>query len=188
LQRTLLRLRGPQRLCYPSPPQAMPKLKAFEAAMVDHFEAHRARAGLGLQLLPGVERLLQALKVRARRAGFWGRGERRLVDDGAGAGNVHLGVWVWASVLFSPCVPSATASPPPLLRRAVSPPPIHARLGIRLKLPLPDDGALTPSNLPKGPRRRAHLPRDWQPGTHRLGQGASKMSIPFAPSWSWCIC
>ncbi|GBF94295.1 hypothetical protein Rsub_06917 [Raphidocelis subcapitata] len=44
--------------------ESMPKLKEFEAAMVEHFEAHRARAGLGLQLLPGVARLLSTLKAR----------------------------------------------------------------------------------------------------------------------------
>lgn len=44
--------------------QAEAKLKDVEAAMVRHFQQHAERAGLGLELLPGVKRLLEALKVR----------------------------------------------------------------------------------------------------------------------------
>eukprot|EP00878_Enallax_costatus_P017227 GHUV01018087.1.p1 GENE.GHUV01018087.1~~GHUV01018087.1.p1 ORF type:complete len:182 (+),score=75.13 GHUV01018087.1:791-1336(+) len=42
----------------------MPKLKELEAVMVRHFQEHPARAGLGLELLPGVKKLLEALKAR----------------------------------------------------------------------------------------------------------------------------
>ena len=43
--------------------QAMSKLKELEAAMTGHFEAHAADAGVGLEILPGVSELLQALHV-----------------------------------------------------------------------------------------------------------------------------
>lgn len=42
----------------------MPKLKQLEAVMVRHFHEHPVRAGLGLELLPGVKQLLETLKVR----------------------------------------------------------------------------------------------------------------------------
>uniref|UniRef100_A0A383W0B9 Haloacid dehalogenase-like hydrolase n=1 Tax=Tetradesmus obliquus TaxID=3088 RepID=A0A383W0B9_TETOB len=44
--------------------EAQGKLKELEAAMVRHFQAHADRAGLGLELLPGVEALLEALQAR----------------------------------------------------------------------------------------------------------------------------
>jgi beta-phosphoglucomutase-like phosphatase (HAD superfamily) len=44
--------------------QAQAKLKELEAAMVRHFQQHAERAGLGLELLPGVKALLEALQVR----------------------------------------------------------------------------------------------------------------------------
>ncbi|WIA15404.1 hypothetical protein OEZ85_002060 [Tetradesmus obliquus] len=44
--------------------EAQIKLKELEAAMVRHFQAHADRAGLGLELLPGVKALLEALKAR----------------------------------------------------------------------------------------------------------------------------
>jgi hypothetical protein len=44
--------------------QAQAKLKDLEAAMVRHFQQHAERSGLGLELLPGVKALLEALQVR----------------------------------------------------------------------------------------------------------------------------
>eukprot|EP00882_Tetradesmus_deserticola_P012779 GHRQ01013544.1.p1 GENE.GHRQ01013544.1~~GHRQ01013544.1.p1 ORF type:complete len:200 (+),score=91.15 GHRQ01013544.1:56-655(+) len=44
--------------------EAQAKLKQLEAAMLRHFQQHAERAGLGLQLLPGVKALLEALQVR----------------------------------------------------------------------------------------------------------------------------
>jgi hypothetical protein len=43
--------------------QAQAKLKELEASMVRHFQQHEERAGLGLELLPGVKALLEALQV-----------------------------------------------------------------------------------------------------------------------------
>lgn len=40
------------------------KLKDMEQVMVNYFDEHQSRAGEGLQLLPGVKALLQALKER----------------------------------------------------------------------------------------------------------------------------
>jgi hypothetical protein len=45
----------------------MPRLKEVEAAMSDYFTAQMERAGTGLELLPGVRELLQALRVGAER-------------------------------------------------------------------------------------------------------------------------
>ena len=42
----------------------MQALEPMEEAMTAYFEEHRSEAGTGLELLPGVARLLQALKVR----------------------------------------------------------------------------------------------------------------------------
>jgi hypothetical protein len=41
----------------------MPRLKEVEAAMSEYFTSHMERAGTGLELLPGVRELLQALQV-----------------------------------------------------------------------------------------------------------------------------
>lgn len=43
----------------------MEKLPEMQQAMVEHFLAHAERAGQGLELLPGVKQLLQALNVRS---------------------------------------------------------------------------------------------------------------------------
>ncbi len=43
----------------------------MQQAMVEYFEAHRDRAGQGLELLPGVKELLLALKVGPGSRG-WG--------------------------------------------------------------------------------------------------------------------
>jgi len=43
--------------------QAQSKLKDVEAAMERHFQAHAGQAGDGLELLPGVKRLLEVLQV-----------------------------------------------------------------------------------------------------------------------------
>ncbi|KIZ02313.1 hypothetical protein MNEG_5646 [Monoraphidium neglectum] len=44
--------------------QALERLPELQAAMIKHFEAHSDRAGLGLQLLPGVRALLETLQGR----------------------------------------------------------------------------------------------------------------------------
>lgn len=44
--------------------QAMAKLPEVQAAMSRHFNSQASRAGLGLELLPGVQQLLETLKVR----------------------------------------------------------------------------------------------------------------------------
>lgn len=45
-------------------PQVLPKLPQVQEAMIRYFNAQQAdRAGLGLELLPGVQRLLEALQV-----------------------------------------------------------------------------------------------------------------------------
>jgi hypothetical protein len=48
--------------------QALGGLEQLQVAMVRHFEAHADRAGLGLELLPGVRELLQALQARRHAA------------------------------------------------------------------------------------------------------------------------
>lgn len=49
-------------------------MAAMQEAMGRHFEAQEAnRAGLGLELLPGVQKLLETLKVRTELGG-WFRG------------------------------------------------------------------------------------------------------------------
>ena len=48
----------------------MSKLSEIESAMVEHFEAHVEKAGVGLELLPGIRELLEAMQVR----GEWGGG------------------------------------------------------------------------------------------------------------------
>jgi hypothetical protein len=42
----------------------MPKLAAVQDAMTRYFTSQTDRAGLGLELLPGVQKLLETLKVR----------------------------------------------------------------------------------------------------------------------------
>ena len=42
----------------------MAALPRLQAAMVDHFLAHKAQAGEGLEVLPGVEELLGRLQAR----------------------------------------------------------------------------------------------------------------------------
>jgi hypothetical protein len=44
--------------------QALPKLAEVQAAMTRYFASQSSRAGLGLELLPGVQQLLETLKVR----------------------------------------------------------------------------------------------------------------------------
>jgi beta-phosphoglucomutase-like phosphatase (HAD superfamily) len=44
--------------------QALPKLSEVQAAMTQYFVSQSSRAGLGLELLPGVQQLLETLKVR----------------------------------------------------------------------------------------------------------------------------
>eukprot|EP00775_Hariotina_reticulata_P008628 gene8628-8809_t len=44
--------------------EAQSKLKDVEAAMVRYFQAHAGQAGDGLELLPGVQRLLKVLQAR----------------------------------------------------------------------------------------------------------------------------
>lgn len=44
--------------------QALPKLAAVQDAMTRYFAAQSSRAGLGLELLPGVQKLLETLKAR----------------------------------------------------------------------------------------------------------------------------
>ena len=43
--------------------QALAKLPEVQEAMTRHFRSQASRAGLGLELLPGVRQLLEALKV-----------------------------------------------------------------------------------------------------------------------------
>lgn len=43
--------------------QAMPKLPEVQAAMTRYFASQASRAGLGLELLPGVQQLLEHLQV-----------------------------------------------------------------------------------------------------------------------------
>jgi len=43
--------------------QGMAKLPEVQAAMTRHFRSQVDRAGLGLELLPGVQKLLETLKV-----------------------------------------------------------------------------------------------------------------------------
>jgi hypothetical protein len=43
--------------------QALPKLAAVQDAMTHYFSSQTDRAGLGLELLPGVQKLLETLKV-----------------------------------------------------------------------------------------------------------------------------
>lgn len=50
--------------------QAMPKLPEVQAAMTQYFVSQASRAGLGLELLPGVQSLLEALKVRCSRQAY----------------------------------------------------------------------------------------------------------------------
>jgi hypothetical protein len=47
--------------------------------MLECFDAHAGRAGVGLQLLPGVQRLLEALQVWS-----WGFGRFAAADDDDG--------------------------------------------------------------------------------------------------------
>jgi phosphoglycolate phosphatase-like HAD superfamily hydrolase len=42
--------------------EATAKLKEMEAVMVEHYRQHADKAGVGLQLLPGVQQLLKALQ------------------------------------------------------------------------------------------------------------------------------
>ena len=44
--------------------QAMAKVKDMEAAMIAYFADHAGDAGVGLEILPGVARLLTSLHVR----------------------------------------------------------------------------------------------------------------------------
>jgi hypothetical protein len=45
--------------------QAVAKLPQLKQAMIDHFKANHEHAGEGLELLPGVRQLLQALATRS---------------------------------------------------------------------------------------------------------------------------
>ena len=45
--------------------QGMDKLQEMERVMVDYFRDHLDEAGVGLEILPGVRELLEALKVIA---------------------------------------------------------------------------------------------------------------------------
>ena len=56
----------------------MKGLVAMEAAMSNFYEQHKSEAGVGLQLLPGVANVLQALKVGARAAA--GNPHKRLTE------------------------------------------------------------------------------------------------------------
>ena len=43
----------------------MAKVKDMERAMTEYFQQHAGEAGTGLEILPGVQRLLTELSVRA---------------------------------------------------------------------------------------------------------------------------
>ena len=44
--------------------QGMAKIKGMEKVMVEYYREHLDEAGVGLEILPGVKALLEALKVR----------------------------------------------------------------------------------------------------------------------------
>jgi hypothetical protein len=86
----------------------MLKLPDVEAAMVEHFEAHVEKAGVGLELLPGIRELLEAMQVSQGGSGRGGNGGTSS-SSSSGSRRMHSGTAIAAGQPYKASTSSSSS-------------------------------------------------------------------------------
>ena len=158
--------------------QAAAKLKDMEGVMIKFYEANLDKAGMGLEILPGVKQMLEELMVSGMSSGA----AVICSNDRSSAHVTCCARWTSRPCLCAAVIHSGLMNSPAALGRCVR------RQG-RLRLCVlfcPDSQQERRSSWGAGARQCVDMPGHWQPGAYWLGQDAGagpEAALLRTPLW-----